>query len=235
MSRPIDDLADDYVLGLLDPAEAAEVERLIATDEGAARAVGRARDQFLALDLTAAPAELPADFSERVTRAVAASDDGADDVAPAVPAAANQNVPLGRRRWWTAAAAAVVALGVGIGLGTMVSVTEPVVVAVLLDADGTPTAVVEDFGNDTATVRFLADLVVPSGQVMQVWTLPSKERGPVSLGLVEHARPATLRWSDLPEPAGNQLYEITLERAGGSPTGRPTGPILAKGFAATQG
>ncbi|WP_407815360.1 anti-sigma factor domain-containing protein, partial [Staphylococcus aureus] len=35
----------------------------------------------------------------------------------------------------------------------------------------------------------------------------------------------------LPTPRDNQLYEITLEQAGGSPTGRPTGPILAKGLA----
>jgi anti-sigma-K factor RskA len=32
-------------------------------------------------------------------------------------------------------------------------------------------------------------------------------------------------------PKQDQLYELTLEQAGGSSTGRPTGPILAKGFA----
>lgn len=30
-----------------------------------------------------------------------------------------------------------------------------------------------------------------------------------------------------------QLYEITLEPEGGSPTGRPTGPVLMKGLATT--
>ena len=35
----------------------------------------------------------------------------------------------------------------------------------------------------------------------------------------------------LPEPKAGQLYEITLEPAPGSPTGRPTGPILVTGFA----
>jgi anti-sigma-K factor RskA len=34
-----------------------------------------------------------------------------------------------------------------------------------------------------------------------------------------------------PLPAGGQLYEITLEDAPRSATGRPTGPILVKGFA----
>lgn len=84
------------------------------------------------------------------------------------------------------------------------------------------------------TVRFPADLEVPASQVMQIWTLPFPERGSVSPGLAEVARASTRRWSDLPAPTGNQLYEITLERAGGSPTGRPAGPILAKGFAAPQ-
>jgi anti-sigma-K factor RskA len=66
---------------------------------------------------------------------------------------------------------------------------------------------------------------------MQVWTLPSREMGPMSLGLLEDAHSATLRGPALPRPQDAQLYEITLEQAGGSPTGRPTGPILAKGFA----
>ena len=35
----------------------------------------------------------------------------------------------------------------------------------------------------------------------------------------------------VPQPQPGQLYEITLEPAPGSPTGRPTGPILAKGLA----
>ena len=234
MTRPIEDLAEDYVLGLLDAAEVAEVERLIATDAAAARTVGQVRDRFLALDLTAPSVDLPEDFRARVAAAVATADGGDAPADAPVSAAANQNLPQRQRRWTTAAAAAIVALGVGVGLGTLVSTPEPMVIAVLLDSEGAPTAVVEDFGNDTATVRFLSDLEVPAGQVMQVWTLPSQDRGPVSLGLVEAARASTLRWSDLPAPTGNQLYEITLERAGGSPTGRPTGPILAKGFAAPQ-
>ncbi len=55
--------------------------------------------------------------------------------------------------------------------------------------------------------------------------------GPVSLGLVDGASSTRLDAPNLPRPKDAQLYEITLEPAGGSPTGRPTGPILAKGFA----
>ena len=64
---------------------------------------------------------------------------------------------------------------------------------------------------------------------LQVWTLPSRERGPVSVGLMDRARTLELELKDLPPPGPDQLFEITLEPAGGSPTGRPTGPILFKG------
>ena len=77
----------------------------------------------------------------------------------------------------------------------------------------------------------LADFAVPRDKTIQLWTLPSKEVGPVSLGLIEGVRSAKLEGPALPAPRSDQLYEITLEQAGGSPTGRPTGPILAKGFA----
>jgi hypothetical protein len=42
-------------------------------------------------------------------------------------------------------------------------------------------------------------------------------------------RMVSLRLEGLPAPGPNQLFEITLEPATGSPTGRPTGPILMKG------
>ena len=108
---------------------------------------------------------------------------------------------------------------------------DPLVIAVLLDENGQVKAVVEDFGNEKATVRMLADFAVPRDKTIQLWTLPSKEVGPVSLGLIEGVRSAKLEGPALPAPRSDQLYEITLEQAGGSPTGRPTGPILAKGFA----
>lgn len=104
-------------------------------------------------------------------------------------------------------------------------------IAVLVNEAGEVQAVVEDFGNEKATVRMLADFAVPQDKTIQVWTLPSREVGPVSLGLIEGVRSASLEGPTLPKPRNDQLYEITLEQAGGSPTGRPTGPILAKGLA----
>ena len=66
---------------------------------------------------------------------------------------------------------------------------------------------------------------------MQVWTLYDKAVGPVSLGTLTESKVVRLGSSDLPRPSANQLYEITLEPAPGSPPGKPTGPILIKGYA----
>ncbi len=61
---------------------------------------------------------------------------------------------------------------------SLMRTVDPVVVAVLLNEAGEVQAVVEDFGNENATVRLLADIPVPSDKTIQVWTLPSRDTGP---------------------------------------------------------
>lgn len=222
--------AEDYVLGLLDGGEEEAFERELAGDPALARLVAQARDRLLPLDLSAPDAPLPAGFAARVHATIAA-EAGKGRVVP-LPAAR----PAARRVLaWLPALAAGIGLFVGVALGWMLAPQpEPLVIAILLDENGVPQAMVEDFGNDTAMVRFLADVQVPEGRTMEVWTLPSEELGPVSLGTVGAVAPTRLSGPELPRPAGQQLYEITFEPLGGSPTGRPTGPILGKGYAAPQ-
>lgn len=224
----IHDRADEYVLGLLEDADARALEAEMASDRALAQAVGAARDRLLALDLIAPEVPLPAGFNERVRRAVSAPED-------ARPAANLPRAPKAFGRLMVASLAGLV-IGAAAALGISNSLwnRQPLVIAVLVDDAGTPQAVIEDFGDNTQQLRFLVNVAVPEGQTMQVWTLPSREMGPVSLGIVQEANATRLHGPRLPEPAGQQLYEITLEPAGGSPTGRPTGPILGKGLAALQ-
>ncbi|MBZ4690207.1 MAG: anti-sigma factor [Cereibacter sp.] len=224
MSLDPREMADDYVLGLMEPLEAVRFEARMEREPALARAVAQARDRLLPLDLSAPEAALPPGFVERVRAAIAAE--------PPAPAAANLPGPPARR--WVPALAACVGLLAGLVLGWQRPEPEPLVIAVLLDDRGVPQAMVEDYGDDTAQVRFLADVAVPPDRTMQVWTLPSAEMGPVSLGILTEAAATRLEGPPLPRPAGQQLYEITLEPLGGSPTGRPTGPILGKGRAALQ-
>jgi anti-sigma-K factor RskA len=224
----IPELADEYVLGLLDADEMAQVEAESVNNQALKRAIASSRERFLPLDGAVTPMQV----EERVWRAVQSR--LSDDRAASTPfgRSANDNKE-GLNRWRLAAlAASAASILLAIGLGWSLSRTvEPVVIAVLLDDAGSVQAIVEDFGNENARVRLLNAVAIPAGKAIQVWTLPSQEMGPVSLGLLEGAHSTQLRGPDLPRPHVEQLYELTLEPAGGSPIGRPTGPILSKGYA----
>lgn len=225
----LDDHADDFVLGLLDEQADANAAASLSTDRAWAAAVGRARDRMLPLDMTAEN-KPGAEFLWSSIRARLA------DAAPPTALNASPSVRSTDMRWRLipAAMAACIGLLAGALLGGTWFLQEPIVIAVLLAEDGTPTAVVEDYGSNEARIRFVSDIDVPQNRQMQVWTLPSKEIGPVSLGVLSRADTTSLDAPRLPVPNDGQLYEITLEPFGGSATGRPTGAILAKGLAARQ-
>ncbi len=217
-------IADEYVLGLLEPAEAAEIEAEMERDAELKAAIAASRERFLPLDTGVEPAVVDETLWQRIEAALPVQQ-------PASPKpSANDNKQNGWRLTAFSALAATLLLAIGLGWSLM-RVTEPMVIAVLINEAGEAQAVVEDFGNENATVRLLRDFDVPADRTIQVWTLPSREMGPVSLGLIDRTRSVRLRGPVLPVPRSDQLYEITLEQQGGSPTGRPTGPILAKGFA----
>jgi anti-sigma-K factor RskA len=123
---------------------------------------------------------------------------------------------------------AVLILAVGLGFAIRAATQQPTMVAVLLDGDRAG-AVVHAFADGRVVLVPLTNINVPAGRALEVWTLPSRERGPVSVGLMNQARTLQLSLKDLPAPRPDQLFEITLEPATGSPTGRPTGPVLFKG------
>ncbi|EJN04950.1 anti-sigma factor [Phyllobacterium sp. YR531] len=223
-ARSIDDRADDYVLGLLEGSELETFETALITDVSMQNAVSASRERFLELDMTAKP--VPA--SQALWDGIATRLDKVVRGQEAPPVAANNN-GLFWRRLALAASAASILLAIGLGW-SLQNRPDPLVIAVLLDEKGQAQALVEDFGDRSAKVTLLTDFTVPKDKVMQVWTLPSQEMGPVSLGLLSTSTTALLDGPELPKPRLDQLYEITVEQSGGSPTGRPTGPILVKGF-----
>ena len=217
----------DYVLGLLEGPDAEAFERQLAQSPELTAAVAKFRRHLQALDDTATP--LPA--NQELWARIEAKLGEAQTVAPAtqLASAANDN---GWMQWAGLAASVVVALGVGYLAGTTSAQREPVMVAVLLSEDAMqPGAIVEAFADDSVRLMPLDRFEVPEGRVLEVWTLPDPATGPVSLGTFSNPQTINLAGPDLPPPMSGQLYEITLEPAGGSPTGRPTGPILVKGFA----
>ncbi len=66
---------------------------------------------------------------------------------------------------------------------------------------------------------------VPADRSLQFWTKADDWQGPVSLGLVAPGQTLRVPVDRLPPLQHNQLFELTLEPAQGSPLNRPTGPI----------
>ena len=223
----LDRLAGEYVLGLLTEDERDAFEGELARSSGARLALRQARERFAELDATAPRLDPPSALWSRIEA-------GLDRPL----AAASNVVPLRRRapasRFWhgfaSAAAAAILLLAVGYGTLRSVLLPQPHLIVVLLNAQSQPAAIVEAYHAQNVRVVPLEQFQLPAGKALQVWTLPSKESGPVSVGLLEGTSATTLR-PDLPAPRLDQFYEITLEQEGGSPTKKPTGPVLAKGFA----
>lgn len=130
-----------------------------------------------------------------------------------------------------AGAAASVALAAALHLETRRADATPVLVAVLVTDANEPAAVVNAFRDGRAELVALRGFEVPAGRAIEIWTLWDRAIGPRSIGLIGGARTTRLDLRDFPRQPG-QLFEMTLEPAQGSPTGRPTGPILTKGLAA---
>jgi anti-sigma-K factor RskA len=103
----------------------------------------------------------------------------------------------------------------------------------LTEGSAEPAAVVNAFADGRTELVPLRTIAVPPDRALEIWTLWDRAVGPRSIGLLDQARSVRLNLENLPKPGPNQLFEITLEPKTGSPTGRPTGPILMKGLTST--
>jgi anti-sigma-K factor RskA len=83
------------------------------------------------------------------------------------------------------------------------------------------------------SVKTITPLAVAPDRALELWMLPT-QGNPRSLGLVATVPPAGVARIELPAAADQALQNIpalaiSLEPAGGSPTGLPTGPVLYSG------
>jgi anti-sigma-K factor RskA len=234
--------AGDYVLGLMSDEERERAEHDIAYDPDFRNAVLALAQKMHVFDRDAGPDPVPTDMWPAIASRIAELPQmrgvGLDAAVPEAPRL--RPTPVRRRfglhavpGWRPAlmAACLIAACGVGYLAGVGTGNRAPVVVVVLNTGAQAPGAIFEAYADNSVRILPLEDFAVPPGQTLQVWTLYDEAVGPVSLGTLGEARETVLGGSDLPVPKANQLYEITLEPAPGSPTGRPTGPILVKGFA----
>jgi anti-sigma-K factor RskA len=227
--QPNDLLAGEYVLGLLEGPALAEFERRLAGDRKLAAAVARWREHFSELDATATPVRASPALWDKIESSLGRR--GTADAAPGLQERLWSSLGFWRGASFAGAAASLI-LVVAIGLMAGRATPRPMIIAVMQTGEMSPGAIVQAFADGSLTIVPLKDFDIPPGLTMQLWTLWDKQKGPVSVGLIDRTHSARFERADLPQQ-NDQIYEITLEQAGGSPTGRPTGPVLVKGYATT--
>ncbi len=208
-----DAMAAEYVLGTLEAREAAAVAAALPRDPALAEAVARWEARLAPLTALAAPEAPPPDLWRRIEAAL-------DPPPRAAP------TPWWRRLLDPWRIGAVGATAVAAGLAAFLVLRPapaPLLMTVLLTDRDQPAWLVQA---DREEIR-LASLNTrppPPDRVLELWALPQGATAPTSLGLIPadgriSVRPTTIR------PHPGMLIEITLEPPGGSPIGRPTGPI----------
>jgi len=215
-------LAAEYVLRLLDPAEQAAFEQRLAYSADLRDDVARWEEEFASLaDAEVRPVVPPAHIKTRLMRRIF----------PEGPRA-----PLWRAAGlWQALTFASLALAAGLAWQLQTARQQAIAPAPLL---------VGEIAAETETdLRLLAvydgadgklrlnrtDGLAAPGRALELWAIAADE-APVSLGLLSDTAEGAVT---LPEPLRGRAAELTLaisdEPAGGSPTGAPTGAILATG------
>ena len=252
-------LAAEFALGLLSATEAEQASERAAIDADFSAEVERWRRHFSGFDRTTPMATLPPDLWSRIEAKLA--DSSIADDAPSLetsrsrelrdagrlPVSSGEAAADSRRRmagWvWNSlgfwrigglvATAAAIIITMGLGSQLQQARSAPVLVAILQTPDNQTAAVINAFADGRTELVPLTTFTVPAGKVLEVWTLWDRQVGPRSVGLLQAMASSRLKLDNLPLGA-NQLFEITLEPAGGSPIGRPTGPILAIGRTAQR-
>ena len=227
-----DALAAQYVAGTLRGRARSRFETLLPSHPALQHAVRDWQDRLMPLT-TVLPPEPP---SPAVWKGIESQLWPAAP-APARAAAAPSSGGWQRVAWWRGLAgfASIAALTFGVLLANPPAPVAPVVV--VLQATGKDSAVagslVASFSGDgrAVTARTLTPVSVQDDKVLQLWWA-TVDGPPQSLGLIKPDGATVLPKDLLPGGLkGSQLdhMAVSVEPPGGSPTGKPTGPVVFYG------
>lgn len=217
-AEELDSLAGEFVLGTLSPQQHATVIERLGSDPALRAAVDAWEARLLELTALAAPHPASARLWSRIQRSLS------ELTAPAV----QQRVKWWRRLGlWQGLSAAGLAASAVLAFTLLTAPPPNTQFVVVLVAPDSQTAgwVVQTSDSRMIELIPLGQDAVPEGMALQFWTKGEQWQTPVSLGLVKPGEPYRVPLQSLPPLEANQLFELTLEKSGGSPTGLPTGPV----------
>jgi anti-sigma-K factor RskA len=214
--------AAEYVLGVLGANERRAVERRLPQEPALAAEVAFWEERLGALADAVAPVPPPADAWARIARAIGT---------PAPTARASLWQSLAFWRGFAIASAALATAAVALlAYVALVPEARAPLMATLSGSAGQPNFVAAVTASGNSIVVVPAALLTNDPRAIELWLIPAGER-PRSLGLIQPGQP--IRLNIPPDLAGrltpDATLAVSLEPPGGSPTGQPTGPVIATG------
>ena len=217
-----ENLAAEYVLGTMQGAARRRFERSLKGDPQLRQLVAHWQNRLAPLDELITPVQPPARVWRKIEERISTR---------------------ARRRWLNDArfwrGATILSTACALLLAIFIVLQPPRsqerMVVVMSGEQGTPTMTVswpmKPRGTPKLRIRVVSHDPMKPGTSWELWMLPGGDRKPISIGLIN-----TDRTQELAVPAQlvamiNQAagMAMSVEPAGGSPTGLPTGPILYKG------
>ena len=218
-----DHLAAEYVSGSLRGPARHRFEALLPAHPGLRAAVREWQSRLMPLTVSIEPRKPPAAVWKRIEARIGG----------ATP-------PPARTSWWSqlalwrgvSAFASIAAIGLAVLLASPGPAQPPVVV--VLSATGAaggavvPASFVASISGDgrALVTRPLVNVSLQADRALELWALPGSG-APRSLGLISASGATVVKKGKVLEGATG--LAVSLEPAGGSPTGAPTGPVLYVG------
>jgi anti-sigma-K factor RskA len=216
--------AAEYVLGVLDAAERRQAQQRMERDQAFANEVASWETRLGTLADEAAPVAPPGETWGRIERALG----GARSPAP------RESLWQSLVFWRSFAIGSAALAALSIGALTFIALAPPVRPPLMASLDsissGQPNFVAAVSAQGDSLLVMPASLVAPDQRAYELWLIPPGDQ-PHSLGLIEPGTPVRL---NVPRELVARLSSeaalaVSLEPPGGSPTGQPTGPVIASG------
>jgi len=218
--------AAEYVLGVLPAEERQIASRRVDTDTDFARLVDGWEVRLSPLASAYAEVEPPASVKAAVDRRLFAS-------TAATPAEARAGLWSSLAFWRGLAVAAVAALAIYIAIPYVnPPVTQPqarLVASLAADGSDVKYLAVYDAAHHEVGLSHVSGERA-AGKDFELWMIEGKNP-PVSMGVIPAGSTAHIVVSPAAQQklAQGAVLAVSLEPAGGSPTGQPTGPVVAAG------
>ncbi|HEY6256088.1 MAG TPA: anti-sigma factor [Xanthobacteraceae bacterium] len=215
-------VAAEYVLGVLGAEERRRAQQRLAHDQVFAAEVAFWEERLGVFADAVAPVEPPERAWSRIARAVRLPD-------PSKPPESLWRSLVFWRSFAIGSAALAVA---SIGALTFIEISplpRPLL-ATLGASTGQPAFVAAVNAGGTSLTVVPAALLTQDPRAMELWLIPAGDK-PHSLGLITPGQPVRI---DVPRDLIGRItpdtaLAVSMEPPGGSPTGQPTGPVIASG------